>query len=309
MGDEIFLTDSGIETYLMFQEGLALPKVAAFTVLKDASATAILRRYFERHVMIALAHGAGFIFESPTWRASTDWGTALGYDPRALADANRAAIHLMAELRDEFSGGRAPMVISGCVGPRGDGYAPGDLMSADQAADFHAHQVATFADTEADMISAITMTNVPEAIGVARAAAVADMPCAISFTVETNGRLPTGEPLSEAIDAVDMGTGGYPAYFMVNCAHPTHFDDALQNGEAWVARIRGVRANASTLSHAELDQATELDDGDPVALGRHYAALRRRLPQLTVLGGCCGTDHRHVEEIARACLRSSALAA
>jgi S-methylmethionine-dependent homocysteine/selenocysteine methylase len=140
------------------------------------------------------------------------------------------------------------------------------------------------------------MTYVDEAIGVTRAAQDAVIPAAISFTVETDGDLPSGQALGEAIEEVDRATDSGPAYYMINCAHPTHFDSVLDGGD-WVGRIRGLRANASTCSHAELDEAEDLDDGDPQDLGARYGELRDRLPALNVVGGCCGTDHRHIGEI------------
>jgi S-methylmethionine-dependent homocysteine/selenocysteine methylase len=208
---------------------------------------------------------------------------------------NRRAIALMEEIRDglDFD----PVVISGCVGPHDDGYNPSELLSADAAREYHSAQISTFAETAADMVTALTMTYAEEAVGITRAAHDAGIPVAISFTVETDGRLPSGQPLGEAIEEVEADTGGQPAYYMVNCAHPTHFDSVLDG--PWLDRIRGLRANASTMSHAELDEAEELDDGDPADLGTRYAGLRERLPQLNVVGGCCGTDHRHVGEIAR----------
>ena len=207
----------------------------------------------------------------------------------------------MASLRREYESERTPMVLSGNIGPRGDGYRPDATMSAEEAEDYHAEQIGVFAETEADMVGVFTMNTVEEALGAARAAADAGMPAAISFTLETNGRLPTGETLREAVEAVDDATDGAPAYYMINCAHPTHFEAMLGAGEEWTRRVRGLRANASKRSHAELDEAKDLDDGDPAELGREYRALMRKLPMLTVLGGCCGTDHRHVEAISQAC--------
>lgn len=297
---DLFLTDAGIETTLIFQDGLDLPHFAAFHLLRDETGRAALERYFRRHAGIALEHGTGFILESATWRASADWGDRLGYSREELAAANRDAIRLLAELRRELAIGQVPLVISGCVGPRGDGYEPGALMSPEQAETYHSAQTDVFADTEADMVTAITMTNCSEAIGIARAAHKAGMPAVISFTVETDGRLPTGQPLNEAIQDVDAATGASPAYYMINCAHPTHFADVLEDGQ-WLQRVRGIRANASRRSHAELDEAEDLDDGDPVELGAEYAALRARFPWINVLGGCCGTDHRHIERIGAAC--------
>jgi S-methylmethionine-dependent homocysteine/selenocysteine methylase len=297
----LFLTDGGLETTLIFHDRLELPHFAAFHLLKDEAGSAVLRRYFALYAEIARANGVGFILESPTWRASSDWGEKLGYSAAALASANARSIAMMQELRRAFQGPRTPFVVSGCVGPRGDGYDPGTVMSADEAQDYHAEQIGVFAGSDADMVTAITMTNAGEAIGVTRAAEAAGMPAAISFTVETDGRLPTGQGLAEAIAEVDEATGGAPAYYMINCAHPTHFDATLAGKGGWLDRIRGIRANASKRSHAELNEAPDLDDGDPVELGGQYRALVRRHPQIAVLGGCCGTDHRHIAEICAAC--------
>jgi len=296
----LFLTDGGIETTLIFHEGLELPHFAAFHLLQDASGRAALRRYYTRYAEIARKAGVGFVLESPTWRASADWGDKLGYSAEALAQANRDAVALMREFRAEFETERTPMVVSGCVGPRGDGYDPGQVMSPAEAEAYHAPQIGTFATAGADMVTAITMTNASEAIGVTRAAQKAGLPVAISFTLETDGRLPTGQRLQDAIEEVDAATESGPAYYMINCAHPTHFEDVLAGG-AWLDRLRGLRANASRRSHAELDAAPDLDDGDPVEFGGEYGALRRRHPQINVLGGCCGTDHRHLEQISQAC--------
>lgn len=295
----LFLTDSGLETALIFLEGVDLPLFAAFVLLDTEDGTDRLRRYYRRHAAIAEEAGVGFVAEAPTWRANPDWATRLGYDSSALDRVNRQAIDLVAELRDGFTGG--PFVVSGCVGPRGDGYSPEALMTADEAERYHAEQIGTFAAAGADMVTAMTMTHTGEAIGVARAARVAGVPVVIGFTVETDGRLPSGETLGEAVTAVDEATGSGPAYYMVNCAHPSHFEGVLAVDEPWVGRIGSVRANASRRSHAELDEAEDLDDGDPGELGADYARLRQAHPGLNVLGGCCGTDERHVAAISAAC--------
>jgi S-methylmethionine-dependent homocysteine/selenocysteine methylase len=298
---DLFLTDGGIETSLIFHQGLDLPEFAAFVLLDSEAGLDQLRRYYEPYLALAGESGAGFVLESPTWRASPGWAARLDVSAEKLDALNRRAIALMDELR--ASAGDAPVVISGCVGPQGDGYRPAELLSADAAREYHSTQIGTFADTAADMVTAITMTYADEAVGVAQAAGDAGLPVVISFTVETDGRLPNGEGLGEAIDEVDEATGGAPAYYMLNCAHPTHFEDVLGTDEPWRNRIRGLRANASTLSHDELDAMEELDDGDPADLGARYAALRSRLPNLNVVGGCCGTDHRHVAAIREAWAR------
>lgn len=298
---QIFLTDGGLETTLIFHEGWDLPVAEAFVLLDSARGVAALRAYFDRYVPMAVKQGAGFVLESPTWRANPDWAARIGYDRNKLDKLNRAAIDLMREIRDAYETERSPMAISGCVGPRGDGYDPGKVMSPDEAESYHAGQIGVFRDAGADFVTATTMTNVNEALGVARAARTAKMPCVISFTLETDGCLPTGEKLSEAITVVDRETDGAPAYYMINCAHPTHFDTVLESGTSWVMRLRGLRANSSKRSHAELDNAPELDIGNPQELGEQYRDLLRRFPQINVLGGCCGTDHRHVECISLAC--------
>jgi S-methylmethionine-dependent homocysteine/selenocysteine methylase len=305
LGGDLFLTDGGIETVLIFHEGLELPAFAAFDLLKDEEGTERLRSYYAPYVALARERGVGFVLESPTWRASQRWAEELGYDREQLDELNRKAIALLEEIRDEQEAGGPPIVISGCIGPQDDGYNPTELLTAEAAREYHSTQIGTFADTAADMVTAITMTYADEAIGVARAAAESGLPAAISFTVETDGRLPSGQALGEAIEQVDRETGASPSYYMINCAHPTHFASTLEQGDGWRERVRGLRANASTKSHAELDEATELDDGDPADLGARYAALRERLPQLCVLGGCCGTDHRHIEEIRDAWLTSA----
>ena len=308
LADRLFLTDGGMETTFIFHDGIELPSFASFDLMKTDDGVAHIRRYYERYIAMATQAGIGFVLESATWRASPDWGAKLGYAREALAEVNQRSIALMVELRDEFETPRTPMVISGNIGPRGDGYHADRKMSTEEAEHYHAWQVGIFRDTPADMISAFTMNYAEEAIGIARAAKSAGLPSVISFTLETDGRLPTGQSLKDAIAQVDDVTGGAPAYYMINCAHPTHFTAALGNGEAWLKRIRGLRANASKRSHAELDEASDLDAGDPIELGRQYAALRSKHPAFTVLGGCCGTDHRHVEQICIACteVRSSA---
>ena len=296
----LFITDGGIETSLIFNDGLELPDFAAFDLLRRPGGEPALRKYFRAYARIAARFEAGLILESATWRASADWGLRLGYDPRDLDHMNRRAIALLEGIRDELKETSTVTVISGCIGPRGDGYQPTRVMGIEEARGYHHAQIDALAATAADMVSAITMNYAQEAVGIALAAKDASMPVAVSFTVETDGRLPTGQPLQEAIEQVEAATRSYPSYYMLNCAHPEHFEKVLRG--SWTARIRGLRANASRKSHAELNESTELDIGSPPELGAQYAELRRQLlPRLNVMGGCCGTDHRHVESIAAAC--------
>jgi S-methylmethionine-dependent homocysteine/selenocysteine methylase len=288
-----FITDGGMETTLIFDYGLELPDFASFVLLEAPEGLRTLRSYYESYIGIARDRGVGIVLDTPTWRANADWGERLGYSAEGLADINRRGIALLEDLRDENHG--IELVISGCIGPRGDGYQVGDTMDADEAEDYHRAQVATFADTAADLVSALTLNYADEAVGVVRAASAEGIPAVVSFTVETDGRLPSGQGLKEAIAQVDAETDSAAAYFMVNCAHPTHFEHVLADGG--LERVLGLRANASSKSHAELDEAEELDRGDPNQLAGDYQSIRPLLPNLTIVGGCCGTDHRHVDEI------------
>jgi homocysteine S-methyltransferase len=298
--DRLFLADGGIETTLVYGHGIDLPCFASFPLLAEPAGRALLARVYADYIAVARAQRRGIVLETPTWRASRDWGQQLGYDRRALARANVDAVRLLLELRAAHETDETPVLISGNLGPRGDGYRAELRMSAAEARDYHRIQIDVLAGTEVDMLAAFTLNYVDEAIGIALAAADAAMPLVVSFTVETDGALPSGEPLGAAIEAVDAASAGSVAYYMINCAHPDHFRATLQQGGGWRERIRGVRANASRRSHAELDAATELDAGDPFELGALYRELRPLLPGLVVVGGCCGTDHQHVDCIGRA---------
>lgn len=304
--ERFFVTDGGQETTLIFKEGIDLPEFASFVLLKDESGRKVLRKYFREYMDIAVDVKAPLILETATWRANPDWAAKIGYSAEELDEANRTSVEMLRELRPEFESHGDPMLISGCVGPRGDGYVAGMEMDPEEAKLYHLRQVLMFAEAGADLITAITMTYENEAIGIADAAAEAGLPCVISFTVETDGRLPNGSTLEEAIKKVDSQSEARPAYYMINCAHPTHFLEALRHGDGWQERIRGTRVNASKMSHAELDEAEELDEGDPYELAAAHRELQRLLPNYNVAGGCCGTDERHVGEIAKALAAANA---
>lgn len=289
--DTLAMTDGGLETTLLFHEGFELPCFAAFPLLAEEPGRAALRRYFEPFLRLAQERGLPFVLDTATWRANPDWGAQLGYTEDELATANRDAVAFAREL----AAGRPDVLIGGMLGPRGDGYVVGERMSEDQAAEYHAWQIGVLGDAGAERITALTLSYPEEAIGVVQAAKAAGLPVIPAFTVETDGRLPDGTSVADAVERVDRATGGAADFFMINCAHPTHIAAGLDAAPA-LERIGGLRVNASTLSHAELDEAEDLDEGDPVALARDNAALRNLLPSVRLLGGCCGTDHRHVAE-------------
>ena len=295
----LFLTDAGLETDLIFNHGIALREFAAHTALDDAVGRAALTRYYRGFLSLARAYRTGYILDSPTWKAHPRWAADLGTTAEALREANRTAVNFVAELRDEYADGGPPIVLNGVIGPNGDAYAPGGAIGAAEAERYHARQIGWLAETDVDMVTATTFPMAAEAIGFVRAARAAGLPAVVSFTVETDGRLPDGQPLAEAIGEVDDATDAGAAYFMVNCAHPDHFTDVL-DGSRWSRRLRGFRCNASRCSHAELDAAETLDAGNPLELGQLYRALVGRMPWVNVLGGCCGADLRHVTAIASA---------
>ena len=298
--DGLFLTDSGIETDLIFNGEWELPEFAAFVLLDDPAGYVALREYFLRHVDVADQFGCGVILEAPTWRASRDWGDRLGYSTAHLRSVNERAISMLADIRRAHASSQ--IVISGCIGPRSDAYEPGARMTAAEAERYHREQIDSLGSTEADLVHAMTIGYADEAIGITRAALRANLPVVVSFTTETDGRLPDGTSLADAIGAVDRATGSGPAYYGINCSHPTHFGPAFPADDGGGRRIRSIRANASSKSHAELDESQTLDAGDAAELAGLYRSLRADHPQLTILGGCCGTDASHVEAIARACL-------
>ena len=297
--EEPFIADGGLETVLIYLEGIDLPDFASFPLLDTEAGQAALGTYYETYVTLAERLGRGVVLDTPTWRASLDWGARLGYDAERLAEINRRAVQLVRTVAGAHPDVTA--VVNGAIGPRGDGYVVDGEMSVAEASHFHGLQASAFAAAGVDMMSGITMTYVEEAIGVANAAAEVDLPVVVSFTVETDGRLPTGQPLGDAVSQVDAQADRPPVYFMINCAHPTHFAHVLDQdaGAPWIARVKGLRANASTMSHDELDAATELDRGDIAALAADYRDLGARI-DLRVVGGCCGTDHEHIEAIALA---------
>ncbi|MFV8819382.1 homocysteine S-methyltransferase family protein [Haliea sp. E17] len=302
LGDQPLLTDAGLETDLIFNHGIDLPNFASFDLLSTDWGRDALVNYYRRYLDLARDYGTGFILETPTWRASEDWGSQMGYSADDLDGVNRAAVELMQALRQDYAD-VSPVLVSGNIGPRGDGYAVQTRMTATEARDYHAKQIAAFVAAGADLASAFTLNYIEEAQGIALAAKEAGIPVVLSFTVETDARLPSGEGLEAAVRAVDEISDSYPVYFMINCAHPTHFNPLLREGGAWLQRIRGIRANASRCSHAELDAAEELDAGNPEEFGSDYRELRQLLPGLQVFGGCCGSDYRHVAQIAAACFR------
>lgn len=298
---ERFITDAGLETELVFHDGIDLPCFCAGVLLDSADGRKRLQSYYKDFVHMARRYDCGLVIETSTWRLNLDYAQRLGLSRKDISRLNNAAVQELQNLRLSNQHGSGRFVIGGLLGPRFDGYSATELMSPETASDYHSDQVKMLRDAGADCISALTITNTQEAIGIADAARKAETPAVISFTLGTNGRLPSGESLGEAINLVDETIPDTVSYFGINCAHPTHFEAVIDTRESWVTRIGSIRANASTMSHEELDNAVELDSGDPVDLGRRYQQLQTLLPNLRVMGGCCGTDKRHIESICSNC--------
>ena len=297
LSGDLFLMDAGIETDIIFNRGVDIPEFAAHTLLAGPAGRQVITDYFQGFFDLAAESNAGLILNSQTWKAHPHWGKDLGASEEDLREANRDSIAFIADLREKATASTKPIVLDGLIGPRGDAYAPEARVAAQEAEEYHAKQIGWLAETDVDMVTAMTFTQSDEAIGVVRAATSAGLPVVVSFTVETDGNLPTGQPLASAITDVDEATDGVAAYFMVNCAHPDHFFHVFGD-DHWTRRVHGIRCNASRMSHAELDNSVVLDDGDPIELGRQYRSLKEKMPWLNVFGGCCGSDLRHVSEIA-----------
>ena len=299
---KFFLTDGGMETDFIFHHGIDIPHFATFELLKDPAMEQKIEDYFIQYFDIAKKYNAGFILGGLTWRANNDWGGKFGYTtPEAVDQINKKVIGVFENMRRRHETADMPIIISGSLGPRGDGNDPGNLMTITQAQHYHSSQIRSFYESGADIVSALTMTNVDETIGIVLAAKEMAMPISVSFTVETDGKLPTCETIKDAIEKVDIATEDYAEYFMINCAHPTHFANILRGDENYLNRISGIRANASRCSHAELDEASELDDGNPHEFGLEYKEILDHSSHIKIIGGCCGTDHRHVEQAIKAC--------
>jgi S-methylmethionine-dependent homocysteine/selenocysteine methylase len=299
LSGELFLTDAGIETDLIFNHGIEIREFAAHTLLPDQKGREAVANYLGAFLTLAKEHDVGFILDSPTWKAHSHWGVDLGESDEDLRQANVDAIEFINTLRNEASTSNKPIVLNGVIGPRGDAYAPDAMLAADEAEAYHSQQIGWLAETPVDMVTALTFTQSDEAIGAVRAAGKVNLPIVVSFTVETDGCLPTGQSLQEAIETVDSATDSAASYFMVNCAHPDHFFSKLEDKD-WARRIRGLRCNASRMSHAELDECETLDDGDPIELASQYKEIAIKMPWLNVFGGCCGSDLRHVAAISKA---------
>ncbi|MDX2274422.1 MAG: homocysteine S-methyltransferase family protein [Hyphomonadaceae bacterium] len=296
--DVIYLTEGGQETELMYKFGFELPEFAMYPLLDNAEALAAMRGMYQRVLETAAKHQVGVLLGGLDYRASPDWASKLGYSREGLADAQFRCIGFLREAAEPFEGQIPDIKIVGCVGPRGDAYSLNRTITAEEAEDYHAVQIETLKRAGVDLISAMTFNNIEEAVGVARAAAKANMPLTVSFTLDSTHRLKSGPSLKQAIEQTDARAGdARPAFYGVNCSHPVEFEPALEPGD-WIKRVRSLRPNASAKEKVELCKIGHLEDGDPVEFGEQMGDLARRYPHIDVWGGCCGTWERHLDHIA-----------
>lgn len=297
LSSETFMTDGGLETDLIFNKGIDLPEFAAFYLLESSDGKQTLKNYYRDYLVIAKGKCNGFVLEAPTYRANPDWMVKIGFALDDLQVIHNTAIEELEDLRNEFEDENFKVPISVCIGPRGDGYVPSKIMNIEEAEEYHSSQIKAVSNTNADLVTALTINYNDEAIGIVNAAKKHHIPVVISYTLETDGNLPSGQSLKDAISTLDKVTDNYVSYFMINCAHPEHFKGVLNTNGSWVKRIKGLRANASKKSHAELNESETLDIGNKAELAKDYCDLRSYLPNLSIIGGCCGTDSTHLESI------------
>lgn len=293
-----YLTEGGTETELMYKYGFELPQFAMFPLLGNPRAVSKMREMFRSYLEVAAKHKICALMGGLDYRASPDWGELLGYSPEGLAEANLRSIEFLKEIAGEYASEIPEILIQGLIGPRGDAYVRNETITENEAEDYHSVQLETLKKADVDLALAITFNNVPESVGVARAAAKVGVPLAISLTLDITSKLNSGPSLSEAITTIDKETNQYPEFYSINCSHPLEYEPAIEPGD-WVNRVRGVRPNASRTDKMALCQIGHLEEGDPMELGELCGDLARRYPHMDIWGGCCGTWSSHLDEIAR----------
>jgi homocysteine S-methyltransferase len=300
-----YLTEGGQETEIQYRHGHDLPEFAMYPLLDKPEGMADLKAMYSRVLDVAAEHGFAAMISGLDYRGSPDWAAKLGYSREGLADALTQAIAFLREVAQPYEGQIKDILIGGQVGPRGDAYSLNRTITADEAEEYHSFQLEVHKRNEVDYVWAATFNNVPEAVGVARAAARIDLPLQISFTLDSNHCLKSGPSLKEAIEAVDAEAGdARPDFYGINCSHPLEFEPALEPGD-WIKRIRSLRPNASAKDKIDLCKLGHIEDGDPFDLGQRVGALARRYPHLDIFGGCCGTWAPHLDQIARNLTASS----
>jgi S-methylmethionine-dependent homocysteine/selenocysteine methylase len=296
--NKLFLTEAGIETELMYKWGFEIPHFAMFALLENDQIVSTLRGMYRSYLDVAAKHEMSFLMGGFDYRASPDWAELLGYGPEALKEANLRCLDFHRQMGAEYASDVPEAVTMGCVGPRGDAYQLNRTISEAEAEDYHSVQLTTLRDAKVPLVYAATFNNIPEAVGVVRAARRLGLPIALSFSLDSNSKLKSGPSVKEAIEAVDEATDRAPEFYAINCSHPVEFEPALEPG-SWIERLRNLRPNASKMEKIALCKLGHLEEGDPIELGQLMGQLAKRYPHMDIWGGCCGTGEVHLEEIAR----------
>tara|TARA_R110002074_G_scaffold203294_2_gene371174 strand:+ start:1454 stop:2410 length:957 start_codon:yes stop_codon:yes gene_type:complete len=291
-------TQGGTWTWLQYVDGFELKHFCGFDLLNDPRGVVALRDYHRKIIEAVIPFQFGILLEGIHYRASRDWGKLIGYSREGLKEINIRGVEFYRDLANEYESDSNPIPISGVIGPQGDAYDTGITPEAAEAEDYHSEQIETLKQAGADLITGATFSGVEEAIGITRAAKALEMPIVISFITNSDGRLDGGETMREAVEKVDAATNNAPAYYMINCGHPTEFESALEEKD-WTKRLGGFMPNAVAMEKLSLCSLGHLEDGNPEELGIQMGEIATRFPHIHVWGGCCGTDSRHLGQIAK----------
>lgn len=295
----LYLTEAGTETEVLYKEGYELPHFAMWTLLDNPEAMERIGDMYRRYLDVAAENETGIVLCGFDYRASPDWAALLDVDRDGLREVIHRGIGFLRDVSDPYRDRVPHILLGGSIGPRGDAYSRGEPVTADSAEEYHSFQIACLKEAGADIACAHTFNNIPEAVGVARAARAEGLPLAMYFSLDSSSRLNTGPSLRDAVIETDSQTGNAPLFYGLNCSHPVEFEPALEPGD-WIDRLRSIRPNASKMEKIALCKLGHLEDGDPDELGAQMGDLARRYPHMDIMGGCCGTDERHLSRIAEA---------
>lgn len=295
-----YLAEGGTETEIMFRHGYDFPHFAVFELFKNPEATERLRDMYKRYLDVVAESGFGALIGGLDYRASPDWADLLGYSREGLFDVQSQCIDFLRDVARPYHGQIPDIRICGITGPRGDAYALNKTITTDEAEEYHSVQMETLKSLDVDMVWAATLNNVPEAVGISRAAARHGLPVCVSFTLTSDHVLRSGPTLREAVEATDLQAGPEkPVCYGLNCSHPLEFAPALEPGD-WFKRVRNIRPNAAMMDKIALCKLNHLEEGDPVELAGHLGEMATAHPHIDMWGGCCGTWDKHLREIGRA---------
>ncbi|HEY8592653.1 MAG TPA: homocysteine S-methyltransferase family protein [Sphingomicrobium sp.] len=295
-----YLAEGGQETELMYGHGFELPKFALFPLLDDAAAVVQLKAMYEAVLQVAVRHRMSVMLGGLDYRASPDWAGLLGIDAVRLADYQHRSVAFLREVAEPYLEKLPHILVSGIVGPQGDAYERNQTVTASSAEAYHGTQMDNLASAGVDLVQAMTFTSSHEAIGVIRAAQARELPIVVSFMTDSPDEPGGQRSFRQTIEDVDRATDSYALFYGINCAHPREFEPLLRDQGEWLNRIGLLRPNASAKDKVELCQIGHLERGDARELAQLMGVLAARLPNVRVLGGCCGTWDEHLDLIAGA---------